>query len=551
MPDSTGRLTLDEIFNKPQAPKRPTLDEIFGKPSPTIAVGNNSPVQSAQESQGGLLNMIGKAIDFGLNPQKALSNEITKASPEYQSLSSEDKDYFNKQQSPTEQAIGFAKGLPSTIVGASQLGQKIFDPINKAVLGGVGLGKNYEEAKKTDVTPNLREALKPEGPGQETGFQAEQIAEFLLPFSKAGKISDAAIEAAKIPGWLKNVLKVGTRATAEGVGTGAITAAQEGEINENVKNNALLGAAFPIAGGLGKAIADPIVKYAGKVLPEEMIAKLIRPDKASYLFGKNPAKAVAEEKIIANNFDDLVTKITGRKDEIGQELVKHVDNAVQSDPTRVSNAMDIIKKNADKFAKEVTDQGMWRSFSDRVAQLTGDFEADLSTGALTKTSEKDLSKLNAKQIWELQQKVGKLTQWTGAAYDKQVNQVLHNIYRDLGKELDTLAPGAKDLQTRWANMLGAEKSAKARQAVVQRNSNIVSSGIGAGLANVVLPGDSLQERAINTIIGGLIPGFVNSARFRTRFAKLLQTELKMPPKEINELLKAFIKSEVTTSRKDL
>ena len=43
--------------------------------------------------------------------------------------------------------------------------------------------------------------------------------------------------------------------------------------------------------------------------------------------------------------------------------------------------------------------------------------------------------MTADEIHKFQQKIGKLTQWTGQPYEKQVNQMLADMYREVGGRL--------------------------------------------------------------------------------------------------------------------
>jgi hypothetical protein len=161
--------------------------------------------------------------------------------------------------------IGAAKGVASTISGASELGQNMFRPINNAVLGLFG-----QQQAPTATLP--KEMTTPSNTSQQVGFTGEHIAEYLLPLTKAmeaGKITESVIDAANLPSWLGGALKVGAKAGIEGATSGAVTAAQEGSVNQNVATSAALGAAFPVAGAALKTfggVAGEVAKTFASTL---------------------------------------------------------------------------------------------------------------------------------------------------------------------------------------------------------------------------------------------------------------------------------------------
>lgn len=166
--------------------------------------------------------------------------------------------------------LGVGKGVLSTVTGAESLIHKGLDkatnPLVKAVTGKPGIN-----------TPTTRQLLPkntytPTNTAQKVGFYGEQIGEFVAAggiLGKVGKAADAAAEATKLPGLIKSGLKLGARAGYEGVATGTQMAAQEGEINKNVKTAAGIGVAFPVAAkGLGVlgGGAKAVSKYVASTL---------------------------------------------------------------------------------------------------------------------------------------------------------------------------------------------------------------------------------------------------------------------------------------------
>lgn len=431
-------------------------------------------------------------------------------------------------------STGAVKGAASTVLGGSELVAKGLDAVTKPITGANSPDFNKMEEWRRDLTT-------PSNDIENAGFMAEQVGEFLAPTGIVGKGvkgAEAMLGATKLPGLVKGAAKLGTAAALEGATAGAITAAQEGDINENTAINAAISAGMPFASAGFKAIKNSM-KGAGM----EQIAKLIKPDKNAYLFGKNPAQAVIDEKIVANNWDDLVSKISQKKNTIGDEIALNIKKAADGATVDITKT---LEKNIDEFGKKVVDKNSWSAFADKVQQLTGKFKPDVKTGQLVKIADKDLTKLSAADLWDLQKRVGKLTQWTGAVGEKEANQQLHKLYRELGKQIDTIAPGTKELQMRYANMIGAEKSAIARKAVAERNTNLLSNLAAGGVAGTISPiGNSSDPltRAGNAVLGILAPKVISSPAFKTRFARFLAKE-GIPKKGVAELMSAIAKEGV-------
>lgn len=437
-----------------------------------------------------------------------------------------------------EPTVGAAKGALSTVAGGTQLvGQglrAVTNPFTKAVAG-----KDQAEYKNP-ISEKLREASVPTNPYQAIGFGAEQIAEFFVPggaVTKGVKAIGAAKAITKLPKIAQAGAKLAGAAGLEAASFGGVTALQEGEINDVVKNSALAGAAFPVAGAaLGKALT--------KVLPSRLINSLIKPPAKEFRFGKNPGLAVAMEGIKANTLEDLGKKIISKKAEIGKKIGAQVKGGIGA-----VDAGKIIGETANKFTSKVTDPAAAQRFQNIMDQLL--YDVKFSEGQIIKTAKKDLSKLNAEEIHLLQQKIGDLTQWTGQGYEKEVNQILSSMYREVGKQLEKMSPGTKPLQQRYANLLGAEKSVENRVATVNRMNtiaNVSSLGLGgiAGLGSA-LSGKDLQDSAMLGLLGALSGKVGGSTFIKSRLAKALA---KKGSPEIVKRLSGGVTSRVMQKAED-
>lgn len=164
-------------------------------------------------------------------------------------------------------SVGAAKGIASTIAGASALGEKVLQAPLKMV--GAEVRKPIgEEIQESGV-------LAPRGTAEKIGYGVERIGEFVSPvgiMGKAAKAVEAATGLAKagkvVPGVGKALGRLGVRAGIEGATTGAITAAQTGGNIEETAKAAKIGAAsVPAFGAVGKiasAVGGAAMQALGK-----------------------------------------------------------------------------------------------------------------------------------------------------------------------------------------------------------------------------------------------------------------------------------------------
>lgn len=395
--------------------------------------------------------------------------------------------------------IGIGKGAMSTISGASELGQRGLQFLTgiKPKTGDAGPFQT-----RGGIVQLKDELTTPEGLEENVGFFGEQIAEFVIP----GMVIDKAHKAVAVPEKLtklQKVLNLGKK-SAEGAALfGGVTAIQEGDINEDVGVSAAIGAAFPLAEAGVKAIG----KFLTKKLPSRMLNKILHTHTKEFKFGKDPGLTVAKEKIVGNSLDDISRGIDKRMTKIGKDITKKVSKSSQA-PTNAKRIIeDIINKNASKIS-DPNSAARLKAVTDQIFKST---KYSTKSGALIPKGAKDLTKLSAKELHALQQQVGKLTQWTGQAYEKPVNQILKDIYVALGKKLPS---GTQALQARWASLLGAQRSMDYALANAARR-NMIGAGSAAGALLGSQYGNE-GNRAQNAIIGAILPAIMRMPAVRSR-----------------------------------
>jgi hypothetical protein len=437
---------------------------------------------------------------------------------------------------------GITEGATKTLGGLTTLGGKgtefVTGGLIKAPEGGAG--KPIEEAGKW-VSDRIMTGAEKFGAdpmstntGKTIGQTTEQLMEFLVPASKISKgalATRGAIQGA-IPGVAGKVLGVAGQAGVEGLAAGGIATAQNrGEINNDVLLTAGISAGFPVLGELSKLIKGKTEKIASQI-----IAKLIKPTKESYMFGKDPAAAVAKFVPISTSWDDLVTKVDDAVNTAGQSI----DDVVKSvDPSKTVSVKEVVMNNIDDFAKQNASSTVQNAYMTKIDDILSVKKPNLATGMVETIDKLDLEKMNAEQLWKFQQKIGKVTQWTGIAGENEANKKLYDLYVQIGKQLDNLAPGTKAAQFTYAELLGAKKLIQARAAVAIRNTGILTSMIGGGIGASMSSGGDINDYGRNILIGVLAPRVYNSPLFRTVLAKTLVNQGITNPATTNAIAKEF------------
>jgi len=496
-------------------------------PAPKMMAETQTGTQLVNKQNQDVLNRFS-----GFNLSEEQKNKILNATPEELTQINQG---FSDTMSTSTGAVpslvtGAAKGAADTVMSTGKLAYPVAYKVGSAL--GIPMQKP-EDAEKV-YNEQIKPALEAKNTGEAVGKTAEQLAEFLLPagvISKVGKVEKGASLAQK-------ALGLGKKVIAEGVTSGTVTAAQGGT-GQDIAETAAFSAALPILGTALKA-AKGFIKNGEVRAARNEIAKLIKPDKNAYLFGKDPALAVAQKGIVANSWDDLVKKISNVKNEAGIKIQSAVDAA---DATKTTSVADLIQANVDDFALKNADTATQKTYIAKMQDLINKTVPDLASGEVKIIGKVPIESMNAPQLWELQKKVGQLTKWTNQAGESEANKQLHKLYRALGQRLDELAPGTKAAQTEYANFLGAEKAARARAAVATRNTNSLTAigGVTAGAVIAGAQGSKPEDFIRNAVIGAGLPAIIRSPFFKTRVAKILAKESGHTPEVVTNVLNALAK----------
>lgn len=277
-----------------------------------------------------------------------------------------------------------------------------------------------------------------------------------------------------------------------------------------------IGAALPVAGLAMDAVSKSVRSGAPR-----LVNSLIKPLKRDLSYGKNPGRAVAEEGIVANNFDDLLEKITDRRQAIGQKIGQKLSSS--SKKVDISNSFSSIDDAIQSARKAPRTNSALIS---RLESLKADILGETTDAAGNVVMTRKLANITPNQAMEVKQIIGDLTKFTGNhSDDAMANKALKQIYGKIKEKINRAVPGVSSLNEKYADLLSAQIATKYRNEIIQRQNLIgfgaTTQGIGAALLTSIASGGA----AIPSVLVGLSVGGLNKAlssvAVKTRVASLL------------------------------
>ena len=365
-----------------------------------------------------------------------------------------------------EEAIG--RAMPSGQLGVGATKGLLSTGRN---LGGLGIkavrylapefGNKLAESWPGAVN-GAPEMMKPQTPLSKTGFIGEQVGEFAVPggaVAKGAKAAEAGIDAAKLAPVASKALKLLSRGGLEAASSAGVTAAQGGS-GKDIGINAGISAALPPVGAALKPAFTALAEKAAPALANKLLRPVPTQIKNAIRFGRNPGQALSDEGIVATSHGDLVSRISDRKEDVGNQIGSMLKGATNAKPI---DAAAIINKHIDGAIQDVlngkTEGG--QALVDGLEELRNQLTQNrhLVEGKVTNLAPKNLN-LTPSEAHALKRQVGDSAKWRGQAFDDEMNQVKRGIYRDLNSGVQKSVPGVKALQDRYGNLLEAEEAAQ-------------------------------------------------------------------------------------------
>lgn len=249
----------------------------------------------------------------------------------------------------TDLPTGVAKGAVSTIKSASNLGGKIFNPIDRLIPGMDT--SNAPDKLQSVVEDKLNvpqgTLLKPSNLGQNIGYYGEKIAELATPMGLSGK-AEKAVEGARIlksaPKLIQKIAPTIAKATTEGLTSAGVTGLQTGDINE-AKNAGVVGAALPIA---GKILSVPF-KATLEYFPKRLVQAAVGQGKEELRAGKDVSDYILKNKRVGT-FNSLLNQSEAQMTHLNGQIAKNLGQATENGV--LINKNNVIGELVDKINKD-------------------------------------------------------------------------------------------------------------------------------------------------------------------------------------------------------
>ena len=453
-------------------------------------------------------------------------------------------DFKNKYSTP-EPTKSFSErtaGILDLVFGGGKIGEAIGTGIAKGAFGDT----IQRSVTGLDLTPEEESVVAPAPSKREIAGSALQSASLFIP---AGTIAKGITGGARALGLVKGASALGKISSGVLAGEAFDVASnlQQGKIGREALTpglGALIGGAIPGAG-----VAKNVLVRFGERQAPRVINSLIKPLAKDFAYGKNPGRAIAEEGIVANNFDDLITSIRASRQKIGQSIGT-LGNKLSKQPLlNIKSALSPLDEAA-KSAASQNNQSLLARLNNVKRAITEVLEPtidDAGNLGIKSLGSRDLENITFEQARKILGDVGDLTAFTGnPTDDKLVNSALKQVYGKIkGESISKarainpqIAKEFEKLTEKYADLSSAEIATKYRDKIMERQDLIGFSprnvGIGAGLITAVATGGATIPSVLVGVSAGAIDKLASTPGFKTRLAFILS---KKTQPEVNYLFK--------------
>ena len=398
--------------------------------------------------------------------------------------------------------------------------------------GKVGEAIGAKIAKVT-ARPEEKEFVAPPPPSGEIVGSALQSAALFTPVGTIAKGITGGVRALSLAKGASALGKIGSGLLAGEIFDVALNL-QQGKTGREALTPGL---ATLIGGGIpAVGVAKNVLVRFGENQAPRIINSLIKPLAKDFSYGKNPGRAVAEEGIVANNFDDLVDKIRTTRQKIGQ-AIGNLSNKLSEQPLLpIQSALNPLDE-AIKTATKQNNPTLANRVNNVKRAITNVLEPEFDEAGnlgIKSVGKRDLDNMTFGQVRNLLTEIGDMTQFTGnISDDKLVNSALKRVYggiKDISlKYADAVNPSIgqefRKLTEKYADLHSAEIATKYRDKIAERQNLIGMSptiaGIGSALITAVATGGATIPTALVGLSGVVIDKLATTPAFKTRLAYML------------------------------
>lgn len=461
-----------------------------------------------------------RALELMRQKQNSLNQTVTEERPAPRDKKEKEKEGV---RGGAGVVVGAGKAALRTVGSATELMGNIFN------LGLKALGA--EKVPENDwVSESLQhsEIFQSHGFAEKAGSVGFEVGTYAAPATKVAKAGKAVGVAEtlvkrfpKMSSLAKRSPKTLNFMAKEMVTTAPIAAIHEGEFNDNVLNTVIASSALPMFGAALKKISTMTGKARDK-FAEKLVNSMIKPRKIDFAYGSNPGRAIAQEGIIAGDFDTMLTKINSSLDDKFGKLTSLVQKSKNTvDTSAALKPISEALKTAQKARRTNA------AIISRLTNMAEDIAENFQPGQMP-----------ALQAVSMKRYLGDLARYTGApSDDKLVNKAIQKSYSNIKRKIEDAVPGTKKLNQRISDLLSAKSAVRHRDQIIKRQDMISFTGKTVGTAAAV--GSAV---AGGTGLGPLIAGSVTAGAVellrqpisRTAMAKFISQSDDLVKKQIME-----------------
>jgi hypothetical protein len=227
-------------------------------------------------------------------------------------------------------------------------------------------------------------------------------------------------------------------------------------------------------------------KWLTRSIPHGQITRLIRPMAADLRFGKDPAAAILEEKLVGNNLEQLGDRVYDRLHEVG----KQIDAEARKYPNQTVDLTAALRPLDDAMlgAVQSGDRLLFRKLQALRSELTQDWQAVRTPGGrvvMRPTGPRNMS-MSPYEALQFKRMIGDRIRWTQDPLEGAVNKSLGDVYGNVKDAVNAQVPGLARLNERYSNLVGAGKAIERRLPIEARNAHWSLSDIVIGTHNLPL-----------------------------------------------------------------
>ena len=248
--------------------------------------------------------------------------------------------------------VNFEAGIGQSVLGAGLgIGELVRSGLQKVIPKDTGLRTSLGlDLPKASESLSVKKYTQPTTSVQSIGKLSGDILQFFAPVGAINKTVSAFQKFNKLSKF-KNSLNFTAKSVIEGLAGGTVSAAQIGEINENVVNTAVVSALFPTIGLIGKGILS-----SSKIVAERIQNIVLKPDFKSVLEQGYKTSDVFDLGV-AGNPQDVLSKSSKKIKDLQNKSYEILGEQAPVFNTQkyFGKVLDYLNKDSDriKYAPEI------------------------------------------------------------------------------------------------------------------------------------------------------------------------------------------------------